>query len=424
MKILHLSSSDIAGGAARAAHRLHRGLLSSGHDSHMLVGKKSADEIEVHQYYGPRGLSDRLYRKRRRGKIAKDWQKSSVNRPAGFDRFTDDRSAHGRLLLEEIHDYDIVNLHWVSEFVDLGEVLPELTSRVPVVWTLHDMNAMTGGCHYDAGCGRYQTQCGSCPQLGSTEDADLSRQIFDRKAQAFGDIDANNLTIVTPSEWLGSCAESSTLLGKFSRQVIPYGLNLDDFTPRDRAFSRDTMRIPRDAKVLLFVADYMDNSRKGVKLLMDALTLLEDDDVLCITVGDSRGVTIPEGINVQQLGRLSDDRIVSLAYSAADIFVCPSHQDNLPNTVLESISCGTPCVAFDVGGMPDMIKEGETGWLAECLDSKSLSAAIDRGLKDLSHRGAEIARSCSERAQQHYDLAIQPVKYAELYENMITQFKS
>jgi glycosyltransferase involved in cell wall biosynthesis len=157
---------------------------------------------------------------------------------------------------------------------------------------------------------------------------------------------------------------------------------------------------------------------------MDALTLLEDDDVMCITVGDSRGVTIPEGVNVQQLGRLSDDRIVSLAYSAADIFVCPSHQDNLPNTVLESIASGTPCVAFDVGGMPDMIKEGETGWLAERLDSQSLSAAIDRGLKDLSHRGSEIERSCSERAQQHYDLAVQPVKYAELYENMITQFKS
>jgi len=168
----------------------------------------------------------------------------------------------------------------------------------------------------------------------------------------------------------------------------------------------------------------MDNSRKGFKLLMDALTLLKNDDVLCITVGDNRGASIPEGIETLHLGKLSDDRIVSLAYSAADIFVCPSHQDNLPNTVLESISCGTPCVAFKVGGMPDMIKEGETGWLAEGVDSHSLSMAIDRGLEDLALRGSEIQRSCSERARQHYDLAIQPVKYAELYENMITQFKS
>jgi len=423
MRILHLAYKDISGGAARAAHRLHSGLLSSGHDSHMLVEKKFSDEAEVHQYYGPRGLSDRFYRKRRRGKIAKDWEKSTKNRPMGLNPFADDRTAHGHLLLRDLQDYDIVNLHWVSRFVDIGEVLPELTTRMPVVWTLHDMNTMTGGCHYDEGCGRYRDQCGKCPQLGSVDDADLSRQIFDRKARAFGEIDAHKLTIVTPSKWLGSCAEESSLLKKFPKQVIPYGLDLDDFTPRDRAFARDVLRIPQDAHVLLFVAAHIDDYRKGLKLMLDALSCLKDRNVICVTVG-SMALNFPEGVASVHLGGIHDDRIMSMAYSAADMFVCPSVQDNLPNTVLEAISCGTPCIAFKIGGMPDMIEEGVTGWLAESLDSQSLSLAIDRGLKEISIRGSEIERACSEIAQQKYHLSIQAQKYSELYENLIGQFKS
>ena len=424
MKILHLSSSDIAGGAARAAHRLHSGLRLSGHDSHMLVEKKSSLEPEVHQYYAPRRMSARLYRKLRRGNISNDWHKACKNKPAGFDRFTDDRSAHGSLLLEAIKGYDIVNLHWVANFVDVGEVLPRLTRELPVVWTLHDMNSMTGGCHYNAGCERYKSGCGSCPQIGSTEEDDYSHQIFQRKAEAYEGIDLNNLTIVTPSEWLGSCAGDSVLLKKFSRHVIPYGLNLEDFTPRDQDFARDVLRIPHDAKVLLFVADYMDNKRKGFRLLMDALAELKDDGVICITLGDSRGTSTPEGVKALHLGKLSDDRIVSLAYSAADLFVCPSVQDNLPNTVLEAISCGTPCVAFDIGGMPDMIEEGVTGWLAKSVDSVELSSAIGKGLASITSNGSEISGQCSEAARQKYDLPMQAEKYMKLYGNLIEQFSS
>jgi glycosyltransferase involved in cell wall biosynthesis len=420
MKILHINTSDLAGGAARAAYRLHCGLRELGHDSQMLVDRKISDDPSVKQYYGPSAISSRFYRKRRRTKISNALKAYDSSRPTDIERlFNDDRSAHGYLLNADIPDCDVINLHWVSTFLDVPETLPYLACNVPVVWTLHDMNTMTGGCHYDQGCGRYTKQCGKCPQLGSNNTDDLSHEIFQRKEKVFADLDDAKLNIVTPSRWLSSCAEMSPLLQRFPRHVIPYGLDTDVFAPRAQAEARDVLGLPENAKILLFVADWTSSPRKGFQYVPDAISILNDENVMCVTVGPGNQNSDQSGWRPKSLGSIKNDRFLSLIYSAADLLVCPSVQDNLPNTVVESISCGTPCVAFNIGGMPDMIEEGVTGWLASSVDSESLAKAIEHGLEKVWPRNHETVDECSQVARAKYKLKQQAEDYSNLYQKLL-----
>ena len=420
MKILHINTSDLAGGAARSAYRLHCGLRELGHDSQMLVDRKISDDPNVIQYYGPSAISSRFYRKRRRAKISHGIKAYDDSRPPGVERlFNDDRSAHGHLLNVDIPDCDVINLHWVSTFLDVSETLPYMASKVPIVWTLHDMNTMTGGCHYDSECGRYKNKCGECPRLGSNDTEDLSRQIFLRKEKVFAALHKSNLTVVTPSSWLSSCADRSSLLNKFPRRVIPYGLETDVFAPRDQAEARNVLGLPANANILLFVAGSISSPRKGLQFVPDAISVLKDENVLCVTVGPGAVKVVNTEWKPISLGSVENDRFLSLIYSAADLLVCPSVQDNLPNTVLESILCGTPCVAFDIGGMPDMIDEGVTGWLASTVDSASLAGAIQRGLKEVSPRRPETVKKCAEAARAKYGLNRQAENYTKLYQTLV-----
>lgn len=422
MKILHINTSDVDGGAARAAYRLHRGLRELGHDSQMLVNRKISDDSNVIQYYAPTRLSARYYRKRRRARISDAIKAYEGSRPTNIERlFNDDRTAHGHILNADIPDCDVVNLHWVSTFLDAPETLPYIASKVPIVWTLHDMNTMTGGCHYDQGCGRYVEQCGECPQLGSANTDDLSREIFDRKKKVFDALGEKDLNIVTPSHWLSDCAQDSSILHKFPRHVFPNGLNTDVFSPRAQAEARDVLGLEEDAKILLFVADWTSSPRKGFQYVPDAISILNDENITCVTVGPGGASGGQSGWMPKSLGSIKNDRFLSLVYSAADLLVCPSIQDNLPNTVLESISCGTPCVAFNIGGMPDMIEEGVTGWLANTMDSQSLAEAIRRGLDRVWPRNHKNVHECSRIAHSRYNLQQQAENYINLYERMINE---
>lgn len=422
LNILHLSTYDTNRGAARAAYRLHKGLIRLGHDSSMFVEQRYSDDPTVIKFKPPTGFINRLYRLLRRELINKSFGRYQHSRPVGYEIFSDDRSQYGSHILNQIPGRAIINLHWIARFVDYISFLKPVATQTPTVWTLHDMNAFTGGCHYSNGCAKYKIRCGSCPQLGSNRASDLSRRVWKRKHAIFSRIKPERLHIVAPSQWMASKAKNSKLLNKFPVTIIPYGLDTSVFSPRDRQLARDSLEVPRDAQVVLFVADSVSNHRKGFKLLQDALRGIKDiRNLFLMSIGNGKLVVENQIPNIH-LGHINNDRILSLIYSAADLFVIPSLEDNLPNTVLESMACGTPVVGFDVGGIPDMVRLGETGLLTPQGDISALRTAIVNLFQD-SEKLKMMAVNCYRIAVKEYSLKVQAKRYHELYIKILSESK-
>jgi len=385
----------------------------------MFVSQARSNDATVTTFEPATDFFGRIRRRFRREQIKRDFSRYLRSRPRGYEAFSDDRTLHGARLVAQIPPCDIINLHWVVAFLDYDAFFTHVPQSTPVVWTLHDMNAMTGGCHYDLGCGRYTTQCGSCPQLGSSDDQDLAFQVWQRKRTIFSHVAPRSLSIVTPSSWLAEEVKRSALLSKFCVDVIPNGIDVTEFAPRDRVAARDVLGIPQESKVVLFLADVLDNRRKGFDLLMQALPgcAKRVGDLLLMSVGRNAP---PHNSSIPwlHLGFVADDRLLSLMYSAADLFVISSLQDNLPNTVLEALACGIPVVGFDVGGISDMVRPGITGLLALPFDVDSLRSAIVELLEDGARR-REMATNCRRIAVEEYSLELQAKRYSELYKSLL-----
>jgi len=329
--------------------------------------------------------------------------------------FTDDRSEFGPDVALQLPACDLVNLHWIGEFLDYPSFFPAVDK--PMVWTLHDMNPFTGGCHYDSGCQRFRDACGACPQLGSSRPHDLSFDIHRRKAEAYASVPSGRMHVVAPSRWLQKQAQASALFADVPVSVIPNGLDTHVFEPRDAEGLRAALGIPGSASVLLFVSDRVGNTRKGFVLLQEAIRGIDPArSVYLVSIG--RGQSDDGLDNHIHLGDVSNDRLMSLVYSMADLFVIPSLEDNLPNTVLESLACGTPVVGFDIGGIPDMVRPGETGQLVKARDVAGMREAILQLLQDRPAL-ASMGKQCRAVALAEYDLLLQAERYAKLYASMI-----
>jgi glycosyltransferase involved in cell wall biosynthesis len=277
------------------------------------------------------------------------------------------------------------------------------------------MNAFTGGCHYDHKCGKHVTGCGVCPQLGSADPEDLSNQVWRRKQRIFGRLEPTRLHIIALNRWMADKVRQSPLLRKFPLTIVPNGVDTDVFAPRDPRLARDVLAIPQDRRVVLFAAaEGAANGRKGFALLAQALRELRDvDNLLLVSVGGG-AARLETDIPYLHLGHVHDDRLLSLVYSAADLYVIPSIQDNQPNTVLESMACGTPVVGFDVGGIRDMVKSRIAGELAEAEDVGALRAAIVELVRSAEKR-ATMAAACRRIVMEEYTRELQVRRYAELY---------
>lgn len=420
LKALLIGTGDWTGGAARAAYRLHTGLNRLAEDerieSTMLVASRQTHDSSVIQYRAPGGFANRVRRSVKKSLDARQLHRALHARPDGFEPFSTDRSPHGDRLLHALPPSDVVNLHWICGLIDLPTFLPALCARTPVVWTLHDMNPFTGGCHYDGGCGRFRSACGSCPQLGRSGPNDLSAKIWRRKAGVFDRLAPASFRVVAPSRWIAQQASGSSLLRRFEVSVIPYGLDTDAFSPRGMQLCRDALRIPRDKRVLLFVAQSSASPCKGFSLLMESIELLRNENIMLLSVGAGER-KIEMGIPHLHLGSLEKDQLLALAYGAADLFVIPSRQDNFPNTVLESFACGTPVAGFAVGGIPEMVRPGETGVLAPPGDVPALASAI----RNLLHDPAllrQMSINCRKVAVEEYDLTLAARRYAKLFAEM------
>jgi len=418
IKVVHLNTHDNVGGAARAAYRLHMGLCRLEQDSHMLVVHRRSEDSSISTFKPTTDLPKRIRRRLRWELVTRSFARYRNSRPNGFELFSDDRSQHGTALVKQLPQCNVVNLHWIAGFIDYKSFFTKVPGRIPIVWTLHDMNAFTGGCHYDHGCSKYRDKCGACPQLGSSDATYLSHQIWQRKHNAFSLIEPNRLHIVVPSQWMADEVKKSGLLHRFPITIIPNGLDTEIFAPRNSSVARDALEIPREAKVVLFVADSLNNRRKGFSMLVQALDGLSGvSNLFLLTLGGGNS-SFQSPIPGLHLGHIANDRLLSLVYSVADLFVISSLQDNLPNTVIESLSCGTPVVGFDVGGIRDMVRSSVTGLLATPQDVKALKSAIIQLLRD-DERRKEMAANCRHIAVEEYSLEVQAQRYVELYEQIL-----
>ena len=340
------------------------------------------------------------------------------SRPAGSTFFSDDRSQHRADILRQLPPTDVLNLHWIAGFLDYRDFFRELPAQFPVVWTLHDMNAFTGGCHYDEDCGKFRQQCGGCPQLDSSDAEDLSRQIWLRKREAFSFPGAQRLQLVTPSRWLAEEAKKSALLSERHVTVIPYGVDTESFQPRDRRLAREMHGIPLEAKTILFIADSAAERRKGLKVLVETLNGLEDPEQYVFAV-IGRGISGQElGGQFKMMGFFEDEAALSFVYSAADVFVIPSLQDNLPNTAIEALACGIPTIGSNVGGIPEVVRNGQTGLVFPPGDSRSLKEAIAALLAE-PERCETMAKESRRIALEEYSLELQAQRYEALYQKLL-----
>ncbi|MBD2521554.1 glycosyltransferase family 4 protein [Nostoc sp. FACHB-133] len=404
MNVLHINQSDIGGGAAIAGYRLHQGLLQQGVNSKLLVGKVNTDSSLVAAVGHKYRVENQLLRLTRRLGL------NYLHLLSTFDIWKHD-------FYEQADIINFHNLH-TGYFNYLG--IPGLTKSKPAIFTLHDMWSFTGHCAYSYDCDRWQQGCGQCPYPGTYPEIarDNTHLEWQLKDWVYGKSD---LTIVTPSQWLTEQAKKS-ILNRFSIYHIPYGLDTDAYQSLDKDKCKNILGIPAEKKVIMFCADGLQDSRKGGDLLVQAIQTLPQAlkaETLLLTLG-SGGEKVLEvvGIPTLNLGYVSGDRMKSIAYSAADVFIFPTRADNLPLVLQESMACGTPMVSFKVGGVPDLVRAGITGYLAQPEDTQDFCNGIVQLLIDKEQR-YKMSENCRVIALQEYTLELQAKKYIELYQQVL-----
>ena len=410
MKILHVAASE-GSGAGRAAMRLHQGLLKEGADSSALVLYQKSDDTSVS------GLdkTTSLY-KQAQDKLSK----RIINKFFGC-KTTFSANLTPSLIIKEIkkRQADVINLHWIGrEFLKIEELIKLQT---PLVWTLQDMWAFTGGCHYSEDCDRYTKSCGACPQLNAKKEQDLSRWIWQRKVKAWSELD---LTIVAPSSWIADCAKSSSLFGNLRVETIPFCLDTDKYKPVKQQIARELLNLPQDKQLILFGAfSSTSDERKGFQFLVPALTALSQSDwskkVELVVFGASQPKEpIKLGFKAHYLGRFHDDVSLRLLYSAANVMLVPSIQESFGQTASEALACGTPVVAFDATGLKDIVDHQKNGYLAQPYEYQDLAQGIEWVLGDCD-RQQVLHTNAREKALQSFSLKLQAQSYLTLYAEIL-----
>ncbi|HSA83011.1 MAG TPA: glycosyltransferase [Geminicoccaceae bacterium] len=412
-RVLLLSYSDGGGGAGRAAYRLLQGLRAEGVRARMAALDPVTGDPAV---LGPQA---------RFGRVSGPMRSSVDRLPLGLvmrgPRPMFSPAWLPERLARRVRQIapEAVHLHWISGGMLRIESLARLGR--PLIWTMHDMWAFTGGCHYDDGCGRYLEACGRCPVLGSARHNDLSSWVMRRKRRAWQGVP---ITLVAPSRWLAERARASSLFRDRPVHVIPNGLDLDRFQPVDPGLARRLLGLPPERSYLLFGAfDPGGERRKGFGLLKEALQRLAGsgwrERLDLLVVGAPTPAAPPElGLRAHFLGVLRDELSMALALAAADAVVVSSTQENLPNMAVEAFACGRPCVGFAVGGLPDIVEDGASGRLAPPFDTGELAAAITWVLHDEERRRA-LGRAARQKAEQTFDLRLVARRYAELYAEVL-----
>lgn len=409
MKIIIVSAGDIGGGFW-AANRLHKALLFEGINSIMLVQDKNTTDPTVITVKTKLkncantvrssidGLPVKLYKNRTKTLFSPAW--------LGFSN-----------IIQVINNLnpDIVHFHWVNSGMlnikDISKI------KAPIVWSLHDMWPFTGGCHYDENCGFYRKNCGECKVLGSDSNRDLSSKVWKRKKTVFDKV--SNMSIVGLSSWLNKCSQESSLFNKYPHYNIPNPIDTNEFSPYNKNESKKIWKLPLNKKIVLFGAmSATSDPRKGFLQLSKALNILNMEDVELVVFGSEKPLK-NDGFSfkVHYTGHLYDRISLITLYSAVDVMVVPSLQENLSNAIMESMSCGTPVVGFDIGGNSDMIEHKSNGYLAQPYCENDLKDGIKWVLTNEKYD--DLRAKCRKKVLDCFDSKLVVNKYIDLYKEIL-----
>ncbi|MBB6461218.1 glycosyltransferase [Flammeovirga kamogawensis] len=398
MKIVHVSTYP-KGGAANAATRLHEGLLSLGVESKVLCRNQTADDINENYAVNPSIWFRRISTLIKNLKILpnvyiKDDNCENFSFPISSYRLEDDPF---------VQEADVVVLHWVGDFLDYGSFFKNF--KKPVYWFLHDMNPFMGGFHYFEDSQIYRKY------------ASLEKKFLKIKSDAYKLKD--NISVIAPSKWLMNASKESDLLGRFKHFHLQYGINPSQLPLIDRSEAREHFKLPKDKKTLLFVSEKVSNRRKGAQLLIDALKKVDFKEDVSILIVGNYDKNIFQSKNIYPVGVLKTPQEMALAYSAADLFVLSSREDNLPNVMLESMFCGTPVMSFAVGGMKDVINS-KNGILIDSINVDELATSLASWSSDTNEFNRENIRSY---AIKQFDQITQAKKFKQILENKAIEEK-
>ncbi|MBH8576322.1 glycosyltransferase family 4 protein [Nostocaceae cyanobacterium CENA369] len=404
MNILHINQYDILDGSAIAAHRLHQGLLNQGINSRLFVGRATTrdDRIAV--------IPDKFPIATKLNHLL--WH-LGLNYLTILNTF--DIPKH-----KFYQEADILNFHDILGGYFNYLALPHLTTDKPAVMTLHQMWSFTGHCSFSYECERWKIGCGKCPYPDEYPPIGIDNTHLEWKLKNWI-YNRSSLTIVAPSSWLAEQARQS-MLNRFPIHHIPNGIDTEAYQPIDSEQCRSLLGIQPGKKVLMFGAIDLNYTRKGGDLLLKAIQSLPEslkaETVLLIIGRGGEAISKVVDIPTVNLGYVSSDRIKSIAFSAADLFIFPTRADNLPLVLQESMACATPMVSFKVGGVPDMVRPGITGYLAEPDNVQDLCNGIIQLLEDEKLKES-MSQNCREIALAEYSLELQVKSYLKLYINIL-----
>lgn len=416
MRVLIINTAERIGGAAIAASRLMDALRNNGIKAKMLVRNKQTERVTVVS-------------------LKKSWWRIwqflwerlvilTANRFSKHNLFAVDIANTGTDItsLPEFRQADVIHLHWINQgMLSLTDIRKILESGKPVVWTLHDMWPFTGICHYAGNCDKYKTQCQQCEQLLHPHRKDLSARVFHKKQKLFAH---SHITFVACSRWLEAMARESSLLTGHTITNIPNAINTNLFRPRPKTTVRERLHLPADKKLLLFGSMKITDERKGIAYLIEACQLLAQKEPefsrqLGVVVLGSRSEHCASlfPFPIYNMNYVSNEKELVDIYNAVDLYVTPSLQDNLPNTIVEAMACGIPCVGFNVGGIPQMIDHLHNGYVARYKSAEDLANGIRWALTEGDYE--TLSAEANRKALNTYSETTVAQQYIKIY-NQIT----
>ena len=421
----------LSGGAAIAARRLHQGLLQAGVDSRLwyaadeCLPPNSSVDLGLGMHPAPWPLPDasfgaqanRLahqYLKQFRLRLSRSYYRRGRRRR--FGGFIGVRQAMQTPCDPRIFDGDIIHFHWVGKLIDFPSFFQSMPKRLPLVWSLHDMNPMTGGCSLAGDCDGFTRACGDCPILARSGPRDLSFQELAIKHAALRD---RRVFVIAPSHWMAALARKSSLFSQCPIKVIRNPIDTTSFYPENKRLARKSLGLPDAGTCLLYAAESVEAKGKGINEYLAVLReLSKTRAVFGLVFGRGEIVSHVDNVPIYNLGYLASAAKMRMAYSAADVFVIPSHAETISQTTVEAFACCTPAVAFDVGGLPELVQNGETGFLSRFLDVGHMAERID-WLIDHPESRLEMGAKALEFVRQEFESSSQISRYIEFYSEIL-----
>lgn len=419
LKVVHLNTYDGNGGAGRGCMRLNRALISQGVNSKMVVHYKFGNNPQIgtfntnkiqKSYAAFTIILERI--------LARRFLKPLMKTPFSFAWF-------GRPVIHhpDVKNADVIHLHWINHgFLNPKHIAEIAKLNKPVVWTFHDSNAFTGGCHVRYACDHFMRECGNCPLLIKAADNDISNQNWLQKNKAYQELD---FAIAAPSLWMQRSIAASSLMRGKAVYHIPNTLETDIFKPVDKQQAKEKTGLPIDK--FIFLSGFMPSRKdlhKGTQYLLDSMELLKqrlgvDADKIELIVFGNRGTEgLPDfPFKTSFLGTINNDEQLALHYAAADAFLIPSLEDNLPYTVMESLACGTPVIAFTTGGIPDMVRHQYNGYLATYRSAESFTDGMEWVIKYPQRQ--LLQKQARQTVTDTFSEEIIAKKHIELYQSLL-----